>query len=252
MKLGEGQHFLYDYQLNLTKMKKSIIICVDDEKMVLNSLKAQLRPALSSDIGIETAESAEEALLIVDEAVANNVGIPLIISDQIMPDMKGDEFLALIHQKSKETLNIMLSGQANSEDIAKAVNNARLHKYLAKPWDKEHLILIVKEAIKCYNNSLIIEKQRIELENYVIQLKAAKEKAEESDRMKSSFLQNMSNEVRTPLKAIVGISELVAEPNQNREKQQEFSEIIATSRQKLMEIIKAIDSMLPLQNGEVI
>ena len=57
-------------------MKKSIVICVDDEKMVLNSLKDQLRQALSSDIGIETAESAEEALLIVDEAIANNIGIP--------------------------------------------------------------------------------------------------------------------------------------------------------------------------------
>lgn len=225
-------------------MKKSIIICVDDEKMVLNSLKAQLRPALSSDIGIETAESAEEALLIVDEAVANNIGIPLIISDQIMPDMKGDEFLTLIHQKSKDTMNIMLSGQANSEDIAKAVNNARLHKYLAKPWDKENLISIVKEAIKCYNNSLIIEKQRIELENYVVQLKAAKEKAEENDRMKSTFLQNMAHEVQAPLNAIAGFSNMVTEPNLNPKKHQEFSEIIAASRQKLVEIINDIDRVL--------
>jgi response regulator RpfG family c-di-GMP phosphodiesterase len=233
-------------------MKKSIIICVDDEKMVLNSLKDQLRQALSSDIGIETAESAEEALLIVDEAIANNIGLPLIISDQIMPDMKGDEFLTLIHQKSKETLNIMLSGQANSEAIGKAVNNAKLYKYLAKPWDKANLISVVQEAINCYNKGLIIEKQRIELENYVVQLKAAKEKAEESDRQKSSFLQNMAQEVRTPLNAIVGLSNLEAEPNQNPEKQQEFSEIIATSRQKLIEIINAIDSMLPIQNREVI
>ena len=225
-------------------MKKSIIICVDDEKMVLNSLKDQLRQALSSDIGIETAESAEEALLIVDEAMANNIGLPLIISDQIMPDMKGDEFLSLIHQKSKETLNIMLSGQANSEAIGKAVNNAKLYKYLAKPWDKANLISVVQEAINCYNKSLIIEKQRLELENYVVQLKAAKEKAEESDRQKSSFLQNMSQEVQTPLKAIDGLSNLEAVPNQNPERLQEFSEIIASSRQKLIEIINSIDRVL--------
>ena len=131
-------------------MKKSIIICVDDEKMVLNSLKDQLRLAISRDIGIETAESAEEALLIVEEAIANNIGLPLIISDQIMPNMKGDELLTLIHQKSKDTLNIMLSGQADSEAIAKAVNNAKLYKYLAKPWDEANLILIVKEAINSY------------------------------------------------------------------------------------------------------
>ena len=169
-------------------MKKSIVICVDDEKMVLNSLKAQLRLTLSSDIGIETAESAEEALLIVDEAIANNIGLPLIISDQIMPDMKGDEFLTLIHQKSKNTLNVLLSGQADYEAIVNAVNNANLYKYLAKPWDEANLILIVKEAINSYNNGIIIEKQRIELENYVAQLKEAKGKAEESDRLESSLL----------------------------------------------------------------
>ena len=247
MKLGEEQLFLYDCQLNLTKMKKSIVICVDDEKMVLNSLKAQLRPALSSDVGIETAESVEEALLIVDEVIANNIGIPVIISDQIMPDMKGDEFLTLIHQKSKDTLNIMLSGQANSEDIGKAVNNAKLYKYLTKPWDNASLILIVSEAINCYNKSLLIEKQRIELENYVVQLKAAKEKAEENDRMKSSFLQNMSHEVKVPLNAIVGFSNLLTEPYQNSEKHQEFSEIITASRQKLIEIINDIDRMLLLK-----
>jgi response regulator RpfG family c-di-GMP phosphodiesterase len=227
-------------------MKKSIIICVDDEKMVLNSLKSQLRPALSSDIGIETAESAEEALVLVDEAITNNIELPLIISDQIMPDMKGDEFLTLVHQKSKETLNIMLSGQANSEAIGKVVNNAKLYKYLAKPWDKANLILMVEEAINSYNEGLRIEKQRIELENYVVQLKAAKEKAEERERMKNSLLQNMSHEVRTPLEAMDGISKLIDEPTENPEKHHEFSEIIAASRQKLVEIIDAIDSMQQL------
>lgn len=233
-------------------MKKSVIICVDDEKIVLNSLKAQLRPALSSNIGIEIAESAEEALLIVEDAISSNIGIPVIISDQIMPDMKGDEFLTLIHQKSKDTLNILLSGQANTEDIGKAVNNAKLYKYLTKPWDKEILIRMVKEAIDCYNRGLMIERQRIEIENYVVKLKAAKEKAEESDRRKSSFLQNMSKEVREPLNAIVDFSNLVVEEElQHPEKQQEFSELIATSRQKLVEIINNIDMLLVKTEGNL-
>ena len=85
-------------------MKKSIVICVDDEKVVLISLKAQLQRSFNSDITIETAESAEEALSIVEEALNNNFELPVIISDQIMPGMKGDEFLSIVHQKSKRTL----------------------------------------------------------------------------------------------------------------------------------------------------
>jgi len=70
-----------------------------------------------------------------------------------------------------------------------------------------------------------------------IELQQAKEKAEESDKLKSSFLQNMSHEVRTPLNAIAGFSQLMTRPNQSQEKLTKFSNLILNSSQKLIEII---------------
>jgi len=78
----------------------------------------------------------------------------------------------------------------------------------------------------------ITERKRIEIE-----LLIAKEKAEQSDRLKSTFLQNMSHEVRTPLNAIVGFSQLMTKPNQSPEKLKKFTEIITESSEKLIGIV---------------
>jgi len=68
----------------------------------------------------------------------------------------------------------------------------------------------------------------------------AKEKAEESDRLKTAFLNNISHEVRTPLNAIAGFSQLITEPDQPPEKLKAFSQMISTSSDKLIEIITDI------------
>jgi len=160
-------------------MSKSMIICVDDEKVVLTSLKAQLRRSFGTEIAIETAESAEEALTIVDDAQENNFDLPVIISDQIMPGMKGDEFLAIMHEKSERTLSILLTGQADADAVGRALNNAKLYRYISKPWEETDLILTIKEALRRYFQELTIEEQKTELEKYVIQLKEYNESLEQ-------------------------------------------------------------------------
>ena len=72
-------------------MSKQVIICVDDETTVLKSLKAELKEALGNTYRIEIAEGGEDALELVAELMADGEEIPLIISDYVMPDMKGDE-----------------------------------------------------------------------------------------------------------------------------------------------------------------
>ncbi|MEZ4632102.1 MAG: response regulator [Deinococcales bacterium] len=112
---------------------KPTIICVDDEKMVLVSLKQQLRRAFAGDYDIDIAESAEEALEIMDELMEDGAEIPVIISDQIMPQIKGHEFLALVHQRLPLSRTILLTGQADAEAIGLAVNEAKLYRYISKP-----------------------------------------------------------------------------------------------------------------------
>lgn len=129
---------------------KPVIICIDDEAIIINSLKTELRTALESAFLIETAESGMEALDIVDELLESGHEIPLVISDYIMPEMKGDEVLIRIHEKMPETRKVMLTGQSSVEGITNVINKARLYRFIAKPWNPNDLTMTVKEAIKSY------------------------------------------------------------------------------------------------------
>jgi len=78
-------------------------------------------------------------------------------------------------------------------------------------------------------------------------LTLAKERAEESNQLKSAFLQNMSHEVRTPLNAITGFAQLMSKPNQTPEKQIKFSEIILENSEKLIGIITDVIEISQIQ-----
>ena len=64
---------------------KLAVVCVDDEKIVLDALKEQLRRALDADIQIETAESGESGLEVIEELIEDGYEVALIVCDQIMP-----------------------------------------------------------------------------------------------------------------------------------------------------------------------
>jgi len=90
--------------------------------------------------------------------------IPLLISDHIMPTMKGDELLIKIHEQYPKTLKILLTGQANIEAVGNAVNHANLYRYISKPWDETDLKLTVKEALRRYQQDQELSAKNLELE----------------------------------------------------------------------------------------
>jgi len=151
-------------------LSRPVILCVDDEPVILYSLRAELNKALGRDYLIELAESGKEALEIIEELLADNVEIPLVISDYIMPQMKGDELLQRIHAKSAKTLKVMLTGQASIEAVARAVNQAKLYRYIAKPWDAEDLKLTVTQALRSYFQDKQLEEQNAKLQQMNQQL----------------------------------------------------------------------------------
>lgn len=131
-------------------MKNLVIICVDDEATILNSLKVELKRELGEQFIIETASDGEEALELLEELIEDEYEVPLVISDYIMPAIKGDELLSRIHEIAPKTRKIMLTGQADVETVSKAIKYANLYRYIAKPWEHEDLTLTVKEAIRSY------------------------------------------------------------------------------------------------------
>lgn len=81
---------------------------------------------------------------------------------------------------------------------------------------------------------------------------AAKEKAEESDRLKTAFLNNISHEIRTPMNAIIGFSEFLSDPDLQPEKRKEFADIIVQNCNQLLSIISDIISIATLEAGQEI
>ncbi|MFN8256054.1 MAG: PAS domain S-box protein [Bacteroidales bacterium] len=86
--------------------------------------------------------------------------------------------------------------------------------------------------------------------NAELELIAAKEHAEESDRLKTAFLQNMSHEIRTPLNAISGFSGLLVEPDLSPEKRQNFVSIIQNSSRQLISIVTDILTISSLETRQ--
>lgn len=126
---------------------KAVILCVDDERVILESLKIQIKQAFHDRYSYEVAESADEALEILEELRGENIPILVIVSDWLMPGMKGDEFLIKVHHQFPEIVKIMLTGQADETAISRAKQEANLFECLSKPWDSESLIEIIKSGL---------------------------------------------------------------------------------------------------------
>jgi len=100
-------------------------------------------------------------------------------------------------------------------------------------------------------NEAHLKKQNIELITLNHQLNKAKEKAEESDRLKSAFLANMSHEIRTPMNGIIGFAELLTMPGITDDKRMFYSEIVKDSCMQLLAIVNDILDISKIETGQI-
>ncbi|MDX2064006.1 MAG: response regulator [Bacteroidia bacterium] len=136
-----------------------LILCVDDERLVLTSLREELLHNLGPGFVIEMAQSGEEALELLEDYTRRSFEVPLVISDQIMPGMKGDELLIEVHRRYPHTRTLMLTGQADQQAVINAVNHAALYRYIAKPWDATDLSLTVRGALDSFEQDRALQRQ---------------------------------------------------------------------------------------------
>ena len=128
-------------------MTKAAILCVDDEASILKVLKEQLKRCFGKQYIYETAQSAEEAWEIIEDLCEDEIQLLLIVSDWLMPGVKGDEFLIQIHQRFPRIVNVMLTGQAHEDAIERARQEANLHGCIYKPWKEEELHQLLSQAL---------------------------------------------------------------------------------------------------------
>jgi CheY-like chemotaxis protein len=128
-------------------MSDIAILCVDDEASILKVLKEQLKRCFGNQYVYEVAQSAEEAWIAIDELEQENIKILIIVSDWLMPNVRGDEFLAQVHQRFPEVITVMLTGQADEAAIERAKQQANLYACIHKPWTQEELQQVISTAL---------------------------------------------------------------------------------------------------------
>ena len=138
----------FHINLEMLNIPNTVILCVDDEKVILESLKEQLKRRFGNQYLYEVAESAEEAWEIIEELHAEEIKVLILVSDWLMPEMKGDEFLIKVHHRFPEIITVMLTGQADEAAVERAKKEANLYYCLRKPWTEDELAEIISSSLE--------------------------------------------------------------------------------------------------------
>lgn len=139
-------------------MENSKIVVVDDEKMVTSAFKALFKVEGYSDIHL--FNNPNDAVEFLRENKPD-----LIISDFMMPEMNGLEFLTEAKKLYNEVSMILLTGYADKENAIKAINEIGLYKYIEKPWDNDDLMMNIRNGIE---RSHLLENLRNKIEELEI------------------------------------------------------------------------------------
>lgn len=143
-------------------MMQNVVLFLDDEQMLLDSIK---RTLYKEPYEVKTCNNGDDALIIVKEFRPS-----VIVTDMNMPGMNGIEFLEKAQQYCQDSIYMVLSAYSDIDNIMKAVNEKHIWRYITKPWYKEDLKLALQNAVEMYNNrqenkELLskLEKQNIKL-----------------------------------------------------------------------------------------
>ena len=210
--------------------RRHTLLVVDDEPDVLESLRHLFHRAYR----VLTAESG---MLGVDLLEPEDVHV--ILSDQRMPGMTGDAFLAQARQVSRaDAVRMLFTGYADIQAVINAVNEGRIFRYILKPWDPVELEGVIKQAAEQYE--LLAERKRLidQLQQANAQLTRANQELAEANTLKGAFIEVASHEFNTPITLVLGLSELLRLLNPERDpREREVVERIAGSARQLARLV---------------
>ena len=117
--------------------KKYTVLFVDDEPRITSALRAIFR----KEYKVLIANSGANALTIL----ANN-DVDVIVSDQRMPEMLGNELLATVSQQYPQTMRILLTGFMDKQAIVNSINDGEVYRFINKPWNNDQMREVIAEA----------------------------------------------------------------------------------------------------------
>ena len=189
----------------------------------------------------------------------------LILLDLQMPYFNGFQIMEQLNALIPKEIYLpilVLTADATTETKLKALS-AGAKDFLSKPFDLSEVELRIKNLlltrvlnVQLRSQNLIleekVEERTLELKNTIFELIAAKEKAEESDRLKSAFLANISHEIRTPMNGILGFTQLLLDPDYSSDQKEGFINLVHQSGQRMLNTVNGIIEISKIQAGLVI
>ncbi|HLA33150.1 MAG TPA: diguanylate cyclase [Pseudomonas sp.] len=173
-------------------MTDGVVLCVDDDIALLGALRTLLSKQLDAGQLVEIAESGEEALEISEDMRAQGLELSVVISDFIMPGMRGDELLVRLHERHPDTIKILLTGQSDIEGVKRAINEANLYRFLEKPFDNTDIVLTAQSALRAFRQDRELQGQNERLKQINTELEALVEARTHALLEKNQELQRLA------------------------------------------------------------
>jgi signal transduction histidine kinase len=192
------------------------LLYLDDEENNLFAMKALLR----RDYDVFTTTSAQDAVRYLNE---NEV--PVILSDQKMPEISGVEFFELTIPNFPNAVRILVTGYADMEAVIDAINKGNVYRYVSKPWDEQELKITIDNALDKYNREKELQQRTSELEKVNAELER--------------FIYSASHDLRAPLVSMKGIAKL-ARMEDLGEKSDEYFGMMERSVDRMDELVQNI------------
>lgn len=229
------------------------LLIIDDEEEILKALRRQFR----HDYNVEIAADANAAWQIM-----TRVPVHVIISDQRMPGMTGSEFFKRVKTEFPDAIRLLFTGYSDIRAVIDAINDGNVYRYITKPWDAVELETIVREAFQRY--ALIAHNRRLveELQEANAQLEArvrerTAELAEANEQLRAlndqtnRFMGIAAHDLRSPLAAIRGFTDLMLTGRADVSSYDEFLTIIAETTQDMLNLLNDLLDITTIETGQL-
>src|SRR5881275_2417207 len=135
-------------------MARPILLAVDDDVNVLEAVVQDLRRQYGQEYRVMRAASGQAALDTLTQLKTRGEAVGLLLSDQRMPGMNGVEFLVRSREIYPDARRVLLTAYADTEAAIQAINSARIHYYLNKPWDppEEKLYPVLNDLLESWKS----------------------------------------------------------------------------------------------------
>lgn len=133
-------------------VQSATILCVDDEPGILSALRRLFR---AKGFQVQIAEGGKAGL-----ALLETQPFDLVISDMRMPEMDGAAFLEQVRLRWPDSIRLLLTGYADITSVMAAINKGEIYRYIAKPWDDNDILLIVRSALQ--HRLMVLEQARLQ------------------------------------------------------------------------------------------